>query len=79
MAKAISKTSPNSRCRFNIGSSRKRGNKKNTKKQKQNNEQPISTNGLTLKALKREMEAVIILGQREEVMYPKGQRQLTMG
>jgi hypothetical protein len=33
----------------------------------------------TLKALKREMEAITILGQRKEVKYPKGQRQLTMG
>jgi hypothetical protein len=48
MAKAISKTSPNSGCSFNIGSSRKRGNKKTQKKEKKkkNNEQPISTNGL---------------------------------
>jgi hypothetical protein len=34
MAKAISKTSPNSRCSFNIGSGRKRGNKKTQKRKK---------------------------------------------
>jgi hypothetical protein len=32
MAKAISKTSPNSGCNFNISSSRKRGNKKTQKR-----------------------------------------------
>jgi hypothetical protein len=34
MAKAISKTSPNSGCSFNIDSSRKRGNKKTQKKER---------------------------------------------
>jgi len=59
---------------------RKRGNKK--KKQKKGKTKQRATyfyQRFTLKALKRKMEAIIIIGQRKEVKYPKGQRQLTMG
>jgi hypothetical protein len=60
--------------------SRKRGNKKNKKKEKTKQPATYFHQRFTLKALKREMEAIIIiLGQRKEVKYPKGQRQLTMG
>ncbi len=56
-----------------------RGGTKKHKKGKTKQRATYFHQRFTLKALKREMEAIIILGQRKEVKYPKGQWQLTMG